>query len=544
MEGKAELQGITSIEAQENNEYITGFKLFAVTSGVSIVGLILLLDMSIISTAIPEITSHFRSLPDVGWYTSAYQLANAALQPLSGKLYTHFKAKSTFLAFFAVFQIGNLVCGLANSSVMLIAGRTIAGCGASGLMNGSMTIIAGSTSMEKRPSHTGMMMGISQLGLIMGPLVGGVLTERVSWRWCFYINLPMGAAAAVALIFIRIPDITKKPSFSLSLVRTILPELDLIGSLLLAPASLMLLLALQFGAENKYKWDSATIIGLLCGSAVLGAIFMLWERRMGSRAMIPFSLVRNRILWTSSLMMMFFFMSVFGVSVWLPMYFQAIKGASPTMSGVFMLPSILSQLVAAVISGIGVSRIGYYLPFSISSTALMTVGNGLMSTFTQTTSVGKWVGYQILLGTGRGAGMQMAIIAVQYALPPSQVPLSLAFLIFAQNIGGAVSSVVATTIFSQTLTSKIHLYAPSVSSEAALAAGGGADAVRALVPRGSEELAGVFRAYTMSLRNVLFLLLAFAAMSFIFSWGMGWKDIRKKKDVTSDNDEKQATEGV
>lgn len=103
---------------------------------------------------------------------------------------------------------------------------------------------------------------------------------------------------------------------------------------------------------------------------------------------------------------------------------------------------------------------------------------------------------------------------------------------------------VATTIFSQTLTSKIHLYAPSVSSEAALAAGGGADAVRALVPRGSEELAGVFRAYTMSLRNVFFLLLAFAAMSFIFSWGMGWKDIRKKKEVTSDNDEKQATEGV
>lgn len=171
----------------------------------------------------------------------------------------------------------------------------------------------------------------------------------------------MGAAAAVALIFIRIPDITKKPSFSLPLVRTILPELDLIGSLLLAPASLMLLLALQFGAENKYKWDSATIIGLLCGSAVLGAIFMLWERRMGSRAMIPFSLVRNRILWTSSLMMMLFFMSVFGASVWLPMYFQAIKGASPTMSGVFMLPSILSQLVAAVISGIGGEQTIYSL---------------------------------------------------------------------------------------------------------------------------------------------------------------------------------------
>ncbi|KAL5379303.1 hypothetical protein DPSP01_008575 [Paraphaeosphaeria sporulosa] len=521
--------------------YVSGFRLFMVVASISLITFLLLLDQSILSTAIPHITSQFHSLPDVGWYSGAYQLAAAALQPLSGKIYTYVKIKHVFLAHLFVFELGSLICAVANSSSMLIGGRALAGLGAAGLMNGGLNILTNSTPLEKRPLYTGIMIGIGQMGLVSGPLIGGALTEHATWRWCFYMNLPIGAVTAAMLALIHIPEPTPKAPYSIALFKDlVLHKLDLPGFALFAPACIMLLLALQFGGEGSHSWDSATIIGLFVGAGVMAIMFIVWEARVGDKAMIPGSLFKNRIVLACIGQTIGLGVCVFVGSLWIPTYFQSVKGAGPTQSGVNVLPQILSQLLFAVVSGAAVSKLGFYMPWALFSGAATAIGNGLLSTLNQNTSTAKWIGYLIVLGAGRGAGVQMALVATQSALPMRLIPVSLALIIFVQNLAGAIFLVVANTIFTQSLIKKLGQYAPSVSPQAALEAGSSADAVRKLVdPSKPWELDGVLNAYSESLKTIWLMLVAFAGLAFICAFGMGWVDVRKKK---SGNEEKNGSE--
>ncbi|ETS76724.1 hypothetical protein PFICI_12111 [Pestalotiopsis fici W106-1] len=520
----------------ENKEYVTGVKLLVVMCSVALTCFVMGLDTSIISTAIPYITSEFKSLSDIGWYTAAYQLASASLQPLTGKFYTFFKAKWTYLIFLFLFEVGSLICGLANSSSMFIGGRAIAGLGSSGLMNGGLTIVAGAVPLEKRAFYTGLLLGVGQMGIICGPLIGGAFTEYVTWRWCFYINLPIGGALGLILVFLSIPDLTVKPPFTLALVRKTIPELDLIGFSLFAPASIMFLLALQWGGNN-YPWNSSVVIGLFVGAGVTAVIFAFWERRAGDRAMIPGAVVKQRVVWTSTINGMALMGIILTAAQYMPLYFQGVRGEGPAMSGVDMLPSILGQLFAVLISGALVQRVGYYLPFSVASGSISAIGNGLVSTYRPWTATAYWAGTQVLLGFGRGFGMQMSLIAVQNVLTAHQIPVGVAFLIFCQNFSGAVLVVVGSVIFTNELVSELATYAPSVSSVAALAAGASADAVRALVPAGSDELDGVLLAYSLAISKVFYLLVACSLVGLISSFGMGWINIKKKETKATDQAE-------
>ncbi|KAK2595089.1 hypothetical protein QQS21_007174 [Conoideocrella luteorostrata] len=330
-------------------EYVTGIKLGLIIGSIALACSLQLLDTMIVSTAIPRITDRFNSLPDVGWYASAYQFGSAAPQPLTGKVYMYFNTKWSFLFFFGVFELGSLLCGVAVSSNMLIVGRAVAGFGAAGIINGALTIIACCAPVEKRPSLIGLVMGLNQLGLIAGPLIGGVLTSYTTWRWCFYINLPLGAFTAGILLLLRIPEPWPKPK-----LMVILPKLhhhlDLIGFVLFAPALLQLLLALQYG-DNEYSWDSSRVIGLFCGSTANFAVWFFWNRYKGDDALIPLSMVKNKAVWSSALFQSFMFSAIYVATFFLPIYFQAISNKSPILSGVYLLPSILLQLLAASISG-------------------------------------------------------------------------------------------------------------------------------------------------------------------------------------------------
>ncbi|CAO2654663.1 Nn.00g113960.m01.CDS01 [Neocucurbitaria sp. VM-36] len=516
--------------------YLNGVKLGVLLGSLTLVTFLVLLDTSILGTAIPHITSEFHSLPDVGWYVGAYTLAAATLQPLSGKFYTHFNTKFVYLSFILTFEVGSLLCGVSTSSSFFIAGRAIAGLGASGIVNGAMTILSGAVPREKSPMYTGALLGIAQMGVVAGPLVGGALTEHATWRWCFYMNLPIGGVAAFVLFLIRIPEVTKKERFTMSFVRQIVPEFDLFGFVLFMPAAIMFLLALQFGSSNTYAWSSATIVGLFCGSGVDAIIFIFWERRMGNKAMIPGPLLRKRVVWTSCLFGMCIMCSMIVTSNYLPTYFQAVKGEGPLMSGVDVLPSILSQLLLAVASGVAVSHLGYYLPWALTSAVVTAIGNGLLSTLNASSSTGMWIGYQVIVGVGRGAGMQMGLIAVQNAVEHSQIPIAIAVIIFAQNLGTSITIVISNTIFAQTLTSRIPRYAPSVSPQAALDAGSGAGAVRDLVAGHEEELNGVLRGYSESLGNVFYFLVGLAGLALVLSAGMGWKDVRKSSEGNKSED--------
>lgn len=288
--------------------------------------------------------------PDVGWYGAAYLIASSSLQPLTGRIYTIFPTKWTFFAFFGVFELGSLICGVATSSVMLIIGRAVAGMGSSGLINGALTIVAASVPLQKRPMYLGFMMSVSQIGIILGPLIGGLLTEYSTWRWCFYMNLPAGAVVAVLLFLIRVPDRRGKSDGTKLTFHTLVTKLDLFGFSFFAPAAIQLLLALEWGG-TRYRWGNATIIGLFCGAAGTFAVFMVVEYYKGENAMVPFAIFRRRIVACSCLYQGFFGASLFILTYYLPIYFQAVRDATPTMSGVYMLPSVLTQIIFAMSSG-------------------------------------------------------------------------------------------------------------------------------------------------------------------------------------------------
>lgn len=262
--------------------------------------------------------------------------------------------------------------------------------------------------------YTGLAIGIGQIGIVSGPLLGGVFTEHATWRWCFYINLPMGGLAAIFLFFITVPEQIPKKPISGPYLMSLLPRFDLTGFVIFAPASIMILLALQWGAGD-YGWNSSQVIGLFCGGGVLAILFVFWERHMGDDAMIPPSMVSLTVVWSSAMFFALLMVVVIVGSNFLPIYLQSIKGLSPTMSGVYMLASIISQLICILISGALVTKFGYYLPWCLVAAAITTVGAGLISTWEASTSLGKLLGYQVLLGA-RGLGMQMVSISLLFGI--------------------------------------------------------------------------------------------------------------------------------
>lgn len=251
---------------------------------------------------------------------------------------------------FLAFELGSVLCAAAQTSAMLIIGRTIAGSGASGIINGSFTIISASVPLEKRLPFIGACMGISQPGQVIGPLIGGAFTTGYTWRWSFYINLPLGAIVAVPLIIIHISEQVAKQR-PLRVLKGLHRFLDLIGFALFAPSVIMLLLALQYGG-NQFPWKSSQVIGLFCGASVNAVVWAFCNRHKGNEGLIPTSMVKRRIVAISSLNYGLFMAVVFGGVFYLPIYFQAIKEKSAMLSGVFLMPNILPQILATILTGV------------------------------------------------------------------------------------------------------------------------------------------------------------------------------------------------
>ena len=325
------------------------------------------------------------------------------------------------------------------------------------------------------------------------------------------------------MIFISIPDHDHTIKAQKLTFTNLLARLDLPGFAIFAGASMQVLLALNWGGI-RYAWGSSTIIGLFCGSGATLLLFITWEARQGSEAMIPLALIQRRVVWASCLNYGFFAGCLYVTTYYLPIYFQAVRGVSPTMSGVDVLPTMLSNMAAGVTCGILIGRGGYYLPFAVLGGIFMTVGTALLTTLTPTTPVRSWIGFQILHGIGRGLSFQIPITAVQNNTPREQVSVATALVTFFLNFGGAVFLSLSETVLTTELVRYLAVGAPGVNAGAVVAAG--ATAFRDVVP--ANLLPAVIAAYNKAVVRVLDLSTGLAGGALLFAFGVGWVNIKKK----------------
>ncbi|EWC43757.1 hypothetical protein DRE_07375 [Drechslerella stenobrocha 248] len=518
--------------------YPSGAVVALILVGLMLAVFLVALDQTIIATAIPKITDRFKSISDIGWYASAYFLTATALQPTFGRIYKVFSIKGTFLVAIGLFELGSLVCGISPNSTALIIGRAIAGLGVGGIFSGAIVILAYILPLQKRPLAFACIASMWGIASIVGPLLGGAFTDHLSWRWCFYINLPLGAVSAVVVAFVlRIPREANPEGLSIpQRVR----QLDLIGAAILIPAVVSLLLALQWGGTT-YPWNHAKIIGLLVCFGVLIIIFIVSQWKLGEAATLPPRILRQRSVLAAFTFACFFGAAFFVDVFYLPIYFQSVKGSSATKSGIQVLPILLSCVLTSIISGGAITAIGYYTPFLIVGMILFSVGSGLITTFEVHSNSAHWIGYQVLAGLGVGVGFQIPILAVQTVLHIDDIPVGTAIITFFQSLGGALFVSVGQNIFTNGLKRGLGTFIPDVPPVVFLTSG--ATEIENLLAEldKSDRLEDVRQAYMVGLKDTFRLCVALACCTVVCACGLEWKNIKEEK---SKKEEEAAEKGV
>jgi EmrB/QacA subfamily drug resistance transporter len=478
--------------------------------GLGLGMLLAALDQTIIATALPTIVGDLGGLDHLSWVITAYLLTSTASTPLYGKIADLYGRKQVFQASIIIFLVGSVLSGLSQNMGQLIAFRALQGLGAGGLLTLALVIVADIVSPRERGRYQGYFGGVFALASVGGPLAGGFFVDNLSWRWVFYINVPLGILALVVTSAVLNMPFQRREH-----------DIDYLGAgVLVAGVSALLLVTVWGGSQ--YAWGSPTIIALGTAGVVLLALFFWWEQRV-AEPILPPRLFRNGIFSVSSALMFVFGVSMFGAMIFLPVYLQLVHGASATASGLLLIPMMVGVLIGSIGSGRLVTRLGRYRIFPIIGTMMMTFGMFLLSHLTLTTSYTTFGLYIAVLGFGMGLCMQNVVLAVQNSTRIADLGVATSSVTFFRAMGGAFGVAVFGAIFNSQLNHWLERLVPGAAGQAIHTGNltASPEAVRALP---APILGGVEQAFVESLHTLFLVATPVAAVAVVLAFML--RDVR------------------
>ncbi len=473
-----------------------------VLSGLLLVMFLAALDQTIVATALPTIVGDLGGLNHISWVVTAYLLAQTVVTPLYGKLGDQYGRKIVLQSALLVFLTGSALCGLSQSLDELIAFRALQGLGGGGLIVSAQAAIGDVVPPRQRGRYTGLFGAVFGLASIAGPLLGGFLTSHLSWRWIFYVNLPLGAFALFVL-GAALPTASERVHH----------VIDYLGTAVLAAGLSAIVLLASLGGTTV-AWGSTLIIGLGVAGVVLLAIFAVVERR-AREPVLPPRLLRNNVFAMTSAVGFVVGFALFGAVTYLPLFLQVVKGASPTGSGLQLVPLMGGLLITSIGAGRVITRTGHYKPFPIAGTAVMVVGLYLLSTLGLASSHTTIFAFMFVLGLGLGMVMQVLVLAVQNAVEYSDLGVATSGATLFRSIGGSLGTATLGAVFSNRLHSELRSILPAGAAARASSGEVNPKQIAHLPP---VLRSGYLHAFAHSLSSVFLVASAVAVVAFVLSW--------------------------
>jgi EmrB/QacA subfamily drug resistance transporter len=462
------------------------------------------LDQTVVSTALPTIVGELGGVEHLSWVITAYLLTSTASVPIYGKLSDLYGRKLFFQLAIVIFLAGSVLSGAAQSMLQLIVFRGIQGLGGGGIIAMAQVIIGDIVSPRERGRYQGYTGTVFAISSVTGPLIGGVFTDQLSWRWVFYINLPIGMLALTATwLFLRLPKHRTEH------------KVDYLGSALMVAGVSAILLVTSWGGVS-YAWTSPTIIGLTALGILLLGGFIVQETR-APEPLLPLRLLRQRTFALASSIGFIVGLAMFAAISFMPLYLQIVKGVSATSSGLRLTPMMLGLLAMSIGSGQLITRTGKYRIYPIVGTAIMAVGVFLLSTLTAESSMILVSIYMLILGSGLGLVMQVIILAVQNDSPPGEMGISTTGVSFFRSMGGAIGVALFGSLLTSRLDSNLTRLVPpdSLNGIDSATLTGSPEVVRQLP---AAIHAGVVEAFSLSLGDVFLISVPFIIVAFALTW--------------------------
>jgi EmrB/QacA subfamily drug resistance transporter len=418
-------------------------RVLAIYAGLMVTLLLAALDQTIVATALPKVVSELGGISQYTWVFTAYMLGSTVTVPLYGKLGDVHGRKPLFLVAISIFLVGSALCGLAQNMVQLVVFRAIQGVGAGGLFPLTLAMVGMIIPPRDRGRYQGLIGSVFAAASIIGPLIGGFIVDNFSWRWIFYVNLPVGGVA-MAVIMVTMPRRRTKQEHSI----------DWLGAAILALGTTALLLGLVWGGRD-YPWSSPQVVGALAASVVLLGVFALIERRV-REPILPFDLLRNQTVASSVACMALVGAAMFGTISFVPLFVQGVIGTSATSSGIVLTPLMLGAVITSFLSGQLVSRTGRYRPNTLFGPVVLGIGMLLLAEMGVGTTNGEAARNMVIAGIGLGSMMQIFVLSVQNSVPLRAMGSATALTQFSRSIGSTLGVTLMGVIVNQQLPANVQ----------------------------------------------------------------------------------------